>query len=150
MTEGVYSMIRDRLIDILTDNIPKTDNPLQFTSDEIVKRLADHLLENDVIVSPCKVGDTVWKIEDVWRLDGTYCREKEVVEFMVRSALISCNSKGVWTKKFRICRVINGKTVDHQRNIEFVDFGRTVFFSREEAEYAMKGGEKSKDYEELE
>lgn len=105
---------------------------------------ADHIFGNDMIVLPCRVGDTVWKIEDVWCLDDketwTYHYEKEVIEFLVRSISISCNSKGVWTKKFRICRVINGKTVDHQRNIEFADFGKTVFFKRDEAERSLKGG----------
>lgn len=103
--------------------------------------IANYLLEKGVIVPPCKVGDTLWKIEDVWHLDDKatwkYHYEKEILEFMVRSISISCNSKGVWTKKFRICEVKNGKTIDHQRNIEFDDFGKTVFITREEAEKTL-------------
>ena len=91
---------------------------------------------------PCKVGDTVWRIEDVWHLDdkatGAYHYEKEVVEFRVRSILISCNSKGVWTKKFRICQVKNSKTIDHQHDVYFCYFGKTVFPNKEEAEQALK------------
>jgi hypothetical protein len=111
------------------------------------KDLADYLLANGVIVPPCKVGDIVWRIEDVWHLDDretwTYHYEKEVLEFMVRSISISCNSKGVWTKKIRICQVIDGKTIDRQRNIEFDEIGKTVFLSRsrEEAEKALEGVE---------
>ena len=94
---------------------------------------------------PYEVGDIVWRIEDVWHLDDketwTYHYEKEVVEFMVRSISISCNSKGKWTKKFRICEVRDGKVIDHQRNIEFDDFGKTVFLSLEAAEKALKGVE---------
>lgn len=94
-----------------------------------------------IITPPCKVGDTVWRVDDVWHLDDketwTYHYEKEVVEYVVRSILISCNSKGKWTKKFRICEVRNGKIIDRQRDIEFDDFGKIVFPIREEAEIAL-------------
>ena len=98
-------------------------------------------MNDNIIIPPCKVGDTVWKVEEVWHLDDketwAYHYEKEVVEFMVRSISISCNSKGKWTKKFRICEVRDGKVIDHQRNIEFEDFGKVVFPNREEAEKAL-------------
>lgn len=77
--------------------------------------IADGLIDSGVILPPCKVGDVVWRIEDVWHLDDKaiwkYHYEKEVLEFMVRSISVSCNSKGVWTKKFRICEIQNGKTI---------------------------------------
>ena len=99
-------------------------------------------MNDDVIVIPFKVGDTVWKIEDVWHLDDketwTYHYEKEVVEFMIRSISISCNSKGKWTKKFRICEVRDGRIIDNQCNIEFDDFDKTVFSIKKEAEETLK------------
>ena len=49
--------MRDRLIELLTNDLYRADNPLQFTSDEIVERIANMLLANGVIVPPCKVGD---------------------------------------------------------------------------------------------
>lgn len=123
--------MRDRLIELLIKS-GVTWNPYG---------VADPLLANGIIVPPVKVGDTVWKIEDVWHLDcqetWTYHYEKEVVEFMVRSISISCNSKGKWTKKFRICEVRDGRVIDHQRNIEFEDFGKTVFPTKEQAEQAL-------------
>ena len=98
-------------------------------------------MNDNIIIPPCKVGDTVWKVEDVWHLDDketwTYHYEKEVVEFMVRSISISCNSKGKWTKKFIICEERDGKVIERQRNIEFEDFGKVVFPNREEAEKAL-------------
>lgn len=125
---------RERLIELLDIII----QPGEKTLGDI----ADYLIANGVIVLPCKVGDIVWKIEDVWYLDDkktwTHHYEKEVLEFMVRSMSISCNSKGVWTKKIRICQVKNGETIDHQRNIEFEEIGKTVFLTREEAEKALK------------
>ena len=98
-------------------------------------------MNNDIIMIPFKVGDTVWKIEDIWHLDDketwTYHYEKEVVEFMIRSISISCNSKGKWTKKFRICEVRDGKVIDRQRNIDFDDFGKIVFPVKEDAESTL-------------
>lgn len=48
--------MRDRLIELLTDNLPRCgnlphwDNPLQLSCDEQVERIADHLLANGVTV----------------------------------------------------------------------------------------------------
>ena len=48
--------VRKKLVELLTDNLPrignlpKCDNPLQYTIDEIVERIADHLIMNDVTV----------------------------------------------------------------------------------------------------
>ena len=104
--------------------------------------IADGLISNGVIVLPCKVGDTVYQIDDVWYLDSrepyTYHYEKEVLEFVVRSVSISCNSKSVWTKKIRTCEIKNGKIIDHQHNIEFDEIGKTVFLTREEAERELE------------
>lgn len=52
--------MRDRLVCLLTDDLPHCTNPMQITYDEIVERLADHLIANGVIAPPCKVGDTVY------------------------------------------------------------------------------------------
>ena len=137
----------------MTD-VKKLTNMLLDCENEIIKSqpnitdmsrivaTAEYFVTNGAIVPPVKVGDIVWRIEDVWHLDDretwTYHYEKEVLEFMVRSISISCNSKGVWTKKIRICQVIDGKTIDRQRNIEFDEIGKTVFLSYEEAEKALR------------
>lgn len=48
--------VREKLVELLTDNLlrignlPKCDNPLQYTTDEIVERIADHLIANGVTV----------------------------------------------------------------------------------------------------
>jgi hypothetical protein len=135
--------MRDRLIELLQDN-----SYLDVLDDEHWLLAAEQLLAEGVIVPPCKVGDTLWKIEDVWHLDDRatwkYHYEKEILEFMVRSISISCNSKGVWTKKIRICEVKNGKTINYQRNIEFDGIGKSVFLTREEAEKALERSENGK------
>ena len=48
--------VREKLVELLTDNLPrigslpKCDNPLQYTMDEIVERIADHLIAHGVTV----------------------------------------------------------------------------------------------------
>ena len=55
--------VREKLVELLTDNLPrignlpKCDNPLQYTIDEIVERIADHLISNGVTVQECKVAE---------------------------------------------------------------------------------------------
>ena len=48
--------VKEKLVELLTDNLPrignlpKCDNPLQYTTDEIVERIADHLIAHGVTV----------------------------------------------------------------------------------------------------
>ena len=48
--------VREKLVELLTDNLPrignlpKRDNPLQYTINEIVERIADHLIAHGVTV----------------------------------------------------------------------------------------------------
>ena len=91
---------RDRLIELLTDNLPRCgnlphwDNPLQLSCDEQVERIADHLLANGVIIPPCKVGDTVYCIEynlmlvDEYTVDG-YTFKNSKLALYVRSGIYS-------------------------------------------------------------
>ena len=136
--------MRERLIELIC-NCPSKIMGANMFLEKIAADLADYLIDNGVIVPPCKVGDKVYVIDDVFYLDSykpyIYHYTKEVLEFMVRSISVSCNSKGFWTKKIRICQVKNGKTTDHQHNINFDDIGKTVFLTREEAEKALKGAE---------
>ena len=51
--------VREKLVELLTDNLPrignlpKCDNPLQYTINEIVERIADHLIAHGVTVQEC-------------------------------------------------------------------------------------------------
>ena len=123
---------------------PKNENCLTDIHRMAIKlcELEDKIEQGKILELPCKVGDTLWNVEDVWHLDDrATCKwqyEKAFVGFMVRSISISCNSKGILTKKFRICEVQNGKTIDKQRNIEFGDYGKTVFLDRGAAEAKLR------------
>ena len=53
--------MRERLIELLRDTFNYTKG-VCIDFDEAVEINADYLLENGVIVPPCKVGDVVYRI----------------------------------------------------------------------------------------
>ena len=74
----------------------------------------EHLLENGVIVPPCKVGQTVYRI-----YTNSWIGEDKVIEFSaIESGLHYCDDKG--------------------RQSSCDKFGKTVFLTKSEAEYALK------------
>lgn len=90
-------------------------------------RIADYLLENCVIVPPCKVGDKVWLIKSInW----------QHTEFEIKDGKVSMiQQKANKSWKFRI-------TENHSVQDFTVDkLGKTVFLTREKAEKALKGSE---------
>ena len=79
-----------------------------------VEYVVDHLLANGVIVPPCKVGDTIYRI-----YTNSWIGEDKVCEFIrTENALCYIDDKGRQTS----CDV----------------FGKTVFLSEAEAKYALK------------
>lgn len=77
-------------------------------------RLADYLLENGVVVLPCKVGDTVYIIT-------------------------TASKKIIITKVIGIWKYENGDAVlTESGGIHQNLWGKTVFLTREEAEAALK------------
>ena len=109
---------RERLIGLLIEVIP------WHTREET----ADYLLDHGVIVPPCKVGDTVYKILDV---------EWDVGEFVVYNTHYIHNDH-------KIIRY-DAECHSHEDidDIWFYDddIGKTVFLTREEAEKALKARE---------
>ncbi|MBR3974392.1 MAG: hypothetical protein IKJ88_00870 [Clostridia bacterium] len=51
--------MQDRLIELLEDTLHEWECDAQ---PETISQIAEHLLENGVIVPPCKVGDTVFQV----------------------------------------------------------------------------------------
>ena len=103
---------RERLIELLLKGHKK-----HLYYDQI----ADYLLANGVIIPPCKVGDVVWLIGNM-RL-----YTKEVI----------CSRKVISIQRLR-----TGETLMHIKdgcfNAEAI--GEYVFFTKEKAEQALKGG----------
>lgn len=85
---------------------------------------ADYLLENGVIVPPCKVGDTVYQVT-----------RNFISEFRVRFVEIStCGNLFLHTD------LISGIVYTGEIFSES-EIGKTVFLTKEETEQALKGGE---------
>lgn len=79
--------------------------------------IADHLLENGVIIPPCSLGQTVYRIA---KCCGTYVvLDREVLSMVYR---IDCFGEGVW----EIFTTANDV------------LGRSVFLSRDQAEAVCK------------
>ena len=113
--------MRDRLIELIK-NAPR--NTRAFYD-----QFADYLLENGVIVLPCKVSDTLYDIGEFF--DGTPCPEK----YRLRADYITLYDKYPDRKEKEPWFTIDGM------DYKFSDFGKTVFLTRKEAEQALKGGE---------
>ena len=99
---------RERLIEILSKPIfPR----IGVDPAEVV---ADYLLDNGVIVPPCKVGDTVY----IPYLSTVI--EKKVCSIVVQKPFFTVYCGGTSLRFFK------------------EDFGKTVFLTREDAEKALK------------
>ena len=108
--------MKDRLIEL----IESTRYWGSGTSEEI----ADYLLENGVIVPPCKVGDIVYKVYDIESV------HRQILELEVLMIEVGIQRK--------VCLKTTKK---HRYNFDkatFEDFGKTVFLTREEAEQALQ------------
>lgn len=112
--------MRDRLIELIySANKKFTDE--NIADEEVVKILADYLIENGAIIPPCKVGDTVYDISEF--VNG--CSYPEIYEY-------KCDYITIFKDK-------DGETVFEidAINFHFNDFGKTVFLTREDAEKAL-------------
>lgn len=96
---------------------------------------AEYLLEHGVIVPPCKVGDTVYRIVE------QYNNEIIIVDGMVFEFAITHESSKRNKYRFYFLAKADKSHTSRQYSIwcEFADFGKTVFFTQKEAEQALKG-----------
>ena len=129
--------MRDRLIELIRNSgCVETWN--HYTDDykepNPIDELADYLLENGVIVPPCKVGDKVY--QTIMLKDGTgFIVERNVVGFHL----------GDFPKIRGCCErpqylIVYHETSHAISHIDIKQIGKTVFLTREEAEAKLKGG----------
>ena len=111
---------RERLVELMTQAENENLSLIGFEK----KILADYLLENGVVVLPCKVGDTVYEICER-RRSGKW--QKAIVERVVHGIEIGID---------KILTARCGTTA----YVYLSRLGKTVFLTREEAETALKGG----------
>ena len=94
--------------------------------------IAGYLLENGVIVLPCKVGDTVYIVHNTAESIELDCSETCIYETVIDSIHIS----GIVEYHMFYKKIIHP-------DCDFFsdkDIGKTVFLTKEEAEKALKGG----------
>ena len=108
--------MKDRLIELIQQSV-------KGCARNWADIIADYLLENGVIVPPCKVGDTVYYLEGSRILEGTVKSFSTIMKdnyFVVyvetKYSLLGIERFGYWM------------------------FGKKIFLTREEAEQALKGG----------
>ena len=119
--------MRERLIELLSCSTLELFTFGDRYSLGTIQKVADHLIENGVIVPPCKVGDTAYfvlydGVDDEW--------------FISEEPIVDVCTKGFYTSGHE------GST-ENGDLWQWSDVGDTVFFSKEEAEaalYAMEAG----------
>jgi hypothetical protein len=93
------------------------------------------LSEVQTIEIPIKIGQVVYMDKYPW------ADEIEIEPFQITSISITCNKKGIWTKKFRANWLIDGRVTSWSHDPYFDDIGKTVFFTKEEAERILLNSE---------
>ena len=112
--------MRDRLVEMIQDSV----NGCARHWAEII---ADYLLANGVMVPPCKVGQTVYIIDD-----GDEGTESYVLDVIVTT--IGYDIGGFWiTMSLPLGLKQNAYAGERT-------FGKTVFLTKEEAEQNLKEG----------
>lgn len=111
---------RERLIELIREAMKNheitIENYVIPTSDYI----ADYILKNGVVVPPCKIGDTVYKITS-----------KGICEIKIENIYCWCNE--IW--KFNGWSKIDEYKIEYE--FSFKDIGKTIFLTYEEAEQAL-------------
>ena len=116
--------MRDRLIELFMDS--EAFNGADGRAD--AKHIADHLLENGVIVPPCKVGDTVYIVcGDDYYDENLYVEEHKITGM-------------TFSNEHECYFFMNECLGQYLEPFEECDIGKTVFLTREEAERVLKGG----------
>lgn len=111
--------MRDRLIDLLYEAEGQVNNDYPT-----VEQIANHLIENGVVLPPCKVGDKVWLLTSLnWKRTEWGIKEGKV-------SMVQQKADKSW--KFRV-------TENHSVQDYTVDsIGKTVFLTKEQAEQKLK------------
>ena len=110
------AVVRDPMREKLIEILRKPIFPHELA--DPTEAVADYLLDNGVIVLPCKVGDTVWCVTN----------QNTIIEDCVKDFDIWSVRNGI---KVRL-------TLETFNSYVVGEFGKTVFLTREEAEAALK------------
>lgn len=128
---------RERLIELLDKTFDEQFGQRMILTAE---HTADYLLENGVIVPPCKVGDELYAISDTRIIECT-CYDMNIGNKVMICASFKCDydCEGCpfnnWGQEYSGEYSCSGEYGDCF--FEEDDFGKTVFLTREEAEKAL-------------
>lgn len=109
--------MKEKLIELIEDTLQEWECDV---SDKTISEIAEHLIQNGVLVPPCKVGDEVWVVFE-WDSEPM---QGEIT--MVQQQFDK--SWNLWVSRHL---AFNATAI-----------GETVFFSREEAEKKLKERER--------
>lgn len=116
--------MRERLKKLILENDILCHTCGENTDSYCAEYLAEYLIENSVIVSPCKVRDKVYMVTP-----GGKFHEKKVLGATMSVGVNLYDE--IWARWTFVCE---GALV-----FKDLDIGKTVFLTREEAEQALKG-----------
>ena len=126
--------MKERLTELIYGSSDKILS-IPYISNDGAAALADYLLSEGVILPPCKVGQTVFRITKL------YNGETIIVEGYAFEFAITHESSESDKYRFYFWAKPDKSHASREYSIwcEFIDFGKTVFLTREEAEQALKG-----------
>lgn len=135
--------MKDRLIKLIL-NTPVLKFPsgsrAQGKTYQTAQNVADHLLANGVIVPPCKVGDTLWVN---WLRFKEKYETHPVTVYAFRCDTKKNNMRICVEGQFEISAYGGSYTHYYKGTFAWNSVGKTVFFTKEEAEKAL--AERSKE-----
>ena len=133
--------MKERLVELFYLANKKFDD-VECTGKEALELLADHLIDNGVIVPPCKVGDTVYIDPESWGVDCLLMRYKPIFvhsKYYLVGEVVSI----IKTRKQNLVKLsvynISTFTPEYKR-YPISAIGKTVFFTRERAQAKLKEG----------
>ena len=113
--------MRNRLIELIQESV-------KGCARNWAEVIAEYLLENGVIVPPCKVGDMVYVISRYYAGDWeVYKCEIDAITIYENNTFISCIANDVRFGKINF-------------GLNISEIGKTVFLTKEEAKSKLKGG----------
>ena len=124
--------MKNRLIELLEDTLHEWECDVKT---ETLSQIAEHLIENGVIVPPCKVGDTVYTLREVSceDIDGANT-ECEYYGFGTDDRICTLEKPQKCPYRYRIFKSL----VTEYNLLSFArQWGKTVFLTKEEAEQAL-------------
>lgn len=121
--------MRERLIELLFTFYDE----IETITEEDIENIADYLLENGVVVLPCKVGDTVYIVDRISdSVVSGMITHFEYNLYTTPREWITVVSNELWYGKTKI------------RNRIDLLIGKTVFLTREDAEKALRKEDEGK------